>query len=92
LLEGIVSDPSSNVVSGGNVATLVSNLEGGTVSNLSAPIAVVDGGLGITNITANTVIIGDGTNPVKLVSGTDGQILQYIDGEPVFQFIDGGIY
>lgn len=92
LLEGIVSDPSSNVVSGGNVATLVSNLEGGTVSNLSAPIAVVDGGLGITSITANTVIIGDGTNPVKLVSGTDGQILQYVNGEPVFQFIDGGIY
>lgn len=92
LLEGITSDPSSNVVSGGNVATLISNLKGGVISDLVEPIAVEDGGLGTSSLTANTVIIGDGVNPVKTISGTDGQILQFINGEPVFQFIDGGIY
>lgn len=92
LLDGVETDPVSNVITGGELVDLNANFTGGNVHSLANPIAVSDGGLGTGNITPNTVLVGDGTNPVKEVSGSDGQVLQIIDGEVVFLNLDAGTY
>jgi hypothetical protein len=84
---------------GYTVATLVANLEGslsgGTVSGLSSAIAVGDGGTGVTTLTANGVLFGNGTSGIQATAvGTAGQVL--VSGgsgvAPSFANIDGGTY
>ena len=84
---------------GYTVASLVANLEGsltgGTVSGLSAAIAVADGGTGAGSFTSNGVIFGNGTGALQATAaGTAGQVL--ISGgsgaAPSFGNIDGGTY
>jgi hypothetical protein len=52
------------------VSTLVANLKGGTVSNLTSVIAVADGGLGANTFTTNEQIIYNGTNFESLANVT----------------------
>ena len=84
---------------GYTVASLVANLEGsltgGTVSGLSAAIAVADGGTGASSFTSNGVIFGNGSGALQATAaGTAGQVL--ISGgsgaAPSFGNIDGGTY
>ena len=84
---------------GYTVASLVANLEGsltgGTVSGLSAAIAVADGGTGAGTFTSNGVIFGNGTGALQATAaGTAGQVL--LSGgsgaAPSFGNIDGGTY
>ena len=84
---------------GYSVASLVANLEGsltgGTVSGLSAAIAVADGGTGAGSFTANGVLFGNGTGALQATAvGSAGQVL--ISGgsgnAPSFGNIDGGTY
>lgn len=84
---------------GYSVASLVANLEGslsgGTVSGLSAAIAVADGGTGAGTFTANGVLFGNGTGALQATAvGSSGQVL--ISGgsgnAPSFGNIDGGTY
>ena len=84
---------------GYTVASLVANLEGsltgGTVSGLSAAIAVADGGTGAGTFTANGVLFGNGTGALQATAaGTAGQVL--LSGgsgaAPSFGNIDGGTY
>lgn len=78
---------------GYTVATLIANLEGGTVSGLASAIAVADGGTGRTSLTANAVLYGDGTSAVAFATGTSGQVLQInSDGMVAFGGLDGGTY
>lgn len=78
---------------GYTVATLVANLKGGTVSNLTANISVSDGGTGRGILTTNSVLYGLGTSAVGLATGTSGQILQInSSGIPEFAGIDGGSF
>jgi hypothetical protein len=51
-------------------ATLVANLEGGTVSNLSSAISVVDGGTGANTFTTGGIVIGNGTNALQILANT----------------------
>lgn len=95
LFEGIGTDPVGNVVTYANEnrATIVTNLTGGNVYGLASAITVSDGGTGQTSLTANAILIGDGTNPVQFATGTFGQVLQInSSGVPIFAGIDGGIY
>lgn len=90
-LEGVTTIDTTNA--GFTIATLVANLEGGTVSGLASAIGVADGGTGRTSLTANAVLYGNGTGPVSLATGTSGQILQInSDGMVAFGDIDGGTY
>jgi hypothetical protein len=75
-------------------ATLVANLEGGTVSNLATVIAVSDGGTGANTFTANSVLLGNGTSPFNTVSSsTEGHVLTInSDGVPEFSMISGGTF
>jgi hypothetical protein len=54
-----------------NTATIV----GGSVTGIT-DLVVADGGTGVSALTAENVLIGDGTNPVKFVApGTTGNVL-----------------
>jgi hypothetical protein len=95
LFTDLTSQPTTNVITTADytVATLVSNLSGGTVSGLSANIAVGDGGTGRGTLTTNSILYGAGTSQVGLAAGTAGQVLQLNgSGVPVFGGIDGGTY
>jgi len=62
----------------GNTITSLANvtLVNATVSSLSAPINAAQGGTGLTTLTANNVVLGNGTNNVQLVApGTTGNVL-----------------
>jgi hypothetical protein len=49
---------------------LVANITGGTVSGLSADIAVADGGTGAGTFTAGAILIGNGTSALQTLANT----------------------
>jgi len=51
-------------------ATLVANLEGGTVSNLTSAISVADGGTGQNTFTTGSIVIGNGTGGLLELANT----------------------
>ena len=51
-------------------SNLVANLTDGTVSNLSAAIAVVDGGTGAKTFTSGSILIGNGTGALQPLANT----------------------
>ena len=91
-------NPSGNTIStsdyGYTIASLVANLTGGTVSGLTANIAVGDGGTGRGTFTTNGILFGNTTGALKVTAaGTAGQVLKAgSDGTPEFGGIDGGTY
>ena len=85
----------NTAATGYTIATLVANLEGGTISSLASAIAVGDGGTGAQTLTANGVLFGSGTSAIQATAvGTAGQAL--LSGgsgvAPSFGNIDGGTY
>jgi hypothetical protein len=65
-----------------------------SASNItSGTLAVNYGGTGRNTLTANAVLIGNGTGGITSTSGTEGQVLQVNNlGVPVFDIIDGGTF
>jgi hypothetical protein len=62
----------------GNTITSLANvtLVNATVTSLSAPVTAAQGGTGLATLTANNVVLGNGTNNVQLVApGTSGNVL-----------------
>jgi len=98
VFNGSTVNPSGNTISttdaGYTIASLVANLTGGTVSGLTANIAVGDGGTGRGTFTANGIVYGNATGALKVTAaGTYGQVLQASsDGTPVYGGVDGGTY
>jgi len=96
LFNDLTTSPTGNVVSVADytIASLVANLTGGTVSGLSANIAVGDGGTGRGTFTTNGILFGNATGALRVTAaGTYGQVLQAsTDGTPVYGGIDGGTY
>lgn len=96
LFNDLTSDPTSNVIDTASytIASLVANLTGGTVSGLTANIAVGDGGTGRGTFTTNGILFGNATGALRVTAaGTYGQVLQAgSDGTPVYGGIDGGTY
>ena len=85
----------NTAATGYSIATLVANLEGGTVSSLASAISVANGGTGVGTLTANGVLFGSGTSAIQATAvGTAGQAL--LSGgsgvAPSFGNIDGGTY
>ena len=59
-----------------NVSITGGTITNATVSNLAAAIVVADGGTGTNTITANAVVLGNGTGAIKTVApGTNGNVL-----------------
>ena len=101
LFKDLQAAPTTTVNTSGTgyaVGTLVANIEGnvsgGTVSGLSADIAVADGGTGAGTFTSKGILYGNGTNALQVTAaGTEGQVLQAgSGGTPEFGGIDGGTY
>jgi hypothetical protein len=85
----------NTAATGYTIATLVANLEGGTISSLASAIAVGDGGTGAQTLTANGVLFGSGTSAIQATAvGTAGQVLKSGGSgvAPSFGNIDGGTY
>lgn len=62
----------------GGTATTVGNLTltNATISSVSTPITAAQGGTGLTTLTSNNVLIGNGTGSVAFVApGTSGNVL-----------------
>jgi len=53
-----------------STATLVANITGGTVSGLSADIAVADGGTGAGSFTTGGIIMGNGTGALSVLANS----------------------
>ena len=91
------SAPTTTVnisATGYTVATLVANLEGGTVSSLASAITVPNGGTGAATFTSNGILYGNGTNAIQVTAaGTAGYFLYSNAGTPAWtNTIDGGTY
>jgi hypothetical protein len=96
LFNDLTVNPTSNVVDTASytIASLVANITGGSISGLTANIAVGDGGTGVGTFTTNGVLYGNATGSLKVTSaGSFGQVLQVnASGVPIFAGIDGGTY
>lgn len=70
-----------NGIGNGSNALTAANITGGTITNVTitslvAPLAANSGGTGLANITLDSVMVGNGTNAVKVVApGTTGNVL-----------------
>ena len=85
----------NTAATGYTIATLVANLEGGTVSSLTSAITVPNGGTGAATLTANGVLFGSGTSAIQATAvGNAGQVLKSGGSgvAPSFGNIDGGTY
>ncbi len=55
-----------------------------SLSGLTTALSVLQGGTGATSLTANGVLVGNGTSPVTSVTGSNGQCLMVVSGTPAF--------
>jgi hypothetical protein len=94
LFQDILTDPTGNVVDyvHADLGTLHANFTGGNVFDLASAITVSDGGTGAQTFAANTVLLGNGTDPIQTAGGNDNEVLQIINGVPTFAMLDGGDY
>ena len=77
----------------GNITTADAQITGGNISGLSAAIAVADGGTGLSSVTANALLVGNGTSALTELTGSAYQVLQLdASGVPVFGGLDGGTF
>ena len=70
LFKDVATDPSANVVTftDANRATLDTNVTGGSVSGLSANIAIADGGTNASSFSASQITYFDGTRLTSLAN------------------------
>jgi trimeric autotransporter adhesin len=55
-----------------------------SLSGLTTALSVLQGGTGAASLTANGVLIGNGTSPVTGATGSNGQCLMVVSGTPAF--------
>lgn len=88
---GALTANATNVAITANSTVGVSILAN-TVS-VSTPIEVASGGVGRGTITTNSVMVGNGTGPIKQITGTTMQVLSMVGGVPTFvSNLDAGEY
>jgi hypothetical protein len=74
-LRGDGTDVVMSAIQAADVPTLNQNTTG-TAANVTGTVAVANGGTGATSLTANNVILGNGTAAVQVVApGTTGNVL-----------------
>jgi hypothetical protein len=74
-LRGNGTNVVMSTIQASDVPTLNQNTTG-TASNVTGTVAVANGGTGATTLTANNVILGNGTSAVQFVApGTNGNVL-----------------
>ena len=85
---------TGNVLISGGVATAPSYGKVGLTTHVSGTLAVGNGGTGNTALTANGVVIGQGSSALTTVfSSTEGHVLQISSGGvPTFAHLNGGSF
>jgi hypothetical protein len=68
------------------------NLINVTISSLTTPLAVKDGGTGVSSFVANSVIAASNTAAMTFKTGSNGQVMIVSDNDVVFGDLDGGSY
>lgn len=97
LFQDLQVEPGTTVDTGGlgyAIGTMVANLRGGTVSNLTSSIAVSDGGTGLSSYAAGDIVYASGATTLnKLGIGTADQLLTVSGGVPSWtSTLDGGTF
>jgi hypothetical protein len=71
----VLRDASGNFAAGTITANLIGNISG-SAGSVSGIILVANGGTGLSTLTANAVILGNGTStPTFVLPGTSGNVL-----------------
>jgi hypothetical protein len=76
-ISGALTTATANITTATitNVVSSNATITGGTITGIT-DLAVADGGTGRSTLTADNVLLGDGTNAVKFVApGTSGNVL-----------------
>lgn len=70
-----LANAQANVdITGGTIDNV--DITGGTITGLDTDLAVADGGLGRSTLTAKSLLVGNGTNPVDFIApSTAGNVL-----------------
>jgi hypothetical protein len=78
-IEGTLRTTGRHFANGGVTGNLTGNVTGnvsGTSGNVTGTVAVANGGTGLTTLTANNVMLGNGTStPAFVAPGTSGNVL-----------------
>jgi len=68
------------------------NLVNATITSLSAPLEVKDGGTGVTSFTANSVLAAANSSTMAFKTGSNGQVMIVTNNDVDFSDLDGGTY
>lgn len=68
------------------------NLVNATITSLSAPLEVKDGGTGVTSFTANSVLAAANSSTMDFKTGSNGQVMIVTNNDVDFGDLDGGTY
>jgi hypothetical protein len=79
IINGTLRTDGTHFALGGVTGNLTGNVTGnvsGTSANVTGTVAVANGGTGLTTLTANNVMLGNGTStPAFVAPGTSGNVL-----------------
>lgn len=68
------------------------NLVNATITSLSTPLEVKDGGTGVTSFTANSILGAANSSTLSFKTGSNGQVMIVSDNDVDFGDLDGGTY
>lgn len=68
------------------------NLVNATITSLSTPLEVKDGGTGVSSFTANSLLAAANTSAMTFKTGSNGQVMFVTDNDVEFGDLDGGTY
>lgn len=63
-----------------------------TITSLSSPLSVADGGTGVSSFTANTLLAAANSSTLGFKTGSNGQVMIVLDNDVNFSDLDGGTY
>ena len=67
-------------------------LNDATINSLTAPLAVKDGGTGVTSFTSNSLLAAANSSTLGFKTGSNGQVMFITDNDVDFGDLDGGTY
>lgn len=93
-LASLADVATGNVLISGGVTTAPAWGKVGLTTHVTGTLGVVNGGTGVSTITNNGVVLGQGTNPITTASSsTEGHILTInSSGVPTFMMLSGGTF
>jgi len=68
------------------------NIINGTITSLTAPLNVSDGGTNVSSFSPNAVFVSANSTTLAFETGANGQFLTISDNDVTFSDIDGGTY